>query len=111
MPPSTRWQYFKVAGTRSTRRRSKANARARAPSDQNGFFACTSGSSNRDISDCTAASSSRDRPAKTSQDNNQDQDRNIKTTRRTNQSSRRKTHPAEGQTTSPPTKQDPQSRP
>src|ERR1043165_4148024 len=111
MPPSTGCQYFKAVGTRSTRRRNKANARARALSDQKGLLACTLGSSNRDISDCTAASSSRDRPANTSQDNNHDQDRNIETTRRTKQSSRSKTHPAGGQTTSPPTKQDPQSKP
>src|SRR3954468_23777049 len=110
MPPSTRWQYFKAAGTRSTRRRSKANARARALSDQKGLIAYTLGSSNRDISYCTAASSSRDRPANTSQDNSHDQDSNIETTRRTKQSSRSKTHPAGGQTTSPPTKQDPQSK-
>ena len=89
----------------------QTNARARAPSAQKGLLACTSGSSNRDISDCTTVSSSRDRPANTSQDNNHDQDSNIETTRRTKQSSRSKTHPAGGQTTSPPTKQDPQLRP
>src|ERR1041384_8485382 len=100
MPPSTRWQYFKAAGTRLTRRRSKENARARAPSDQNGLLACTSGSSSRDISDCMAASSSRDRPANTSQDNNQDQDKNIEVAPRTKQSRRGKTHPAGGPTTS-----------
>src|SRR4051812_530303 len=111
MPPSTHWQYFKATGTRSTRRRSKANARARAPSDQKGLFARTSGSSKRDISDCTIASSSRDHPANTLQDNNHDQDSNIETTNGTKQSSRSETHPAGGQTTLPPTKQDHQPKP
>src|SRR3954463_12407406 len=105
MPPSTRWQYFKAADTRSTRRRSKANARARAPSAQKGLLACTLGSSSRDISDCTTLSSSRDRPANTSKVKKQDQDRNNKTTNGIEQSSRSETHPVGGQATSPPTKQ------
>src|SRR3954465_11850525 len=75
MPPSTRSQYLKASGTRSTRRRSKANDRARAPSAQKGLLARTAGSSKRDTSDCTAASSSRDLPANTSQKRKQLQSR------------------------------------
>src|SRR3954465_60457 len=75
MPPSTRSQYLKASGTRSTRRRSKANDRARAPSAQKGLLARTTGSSKCDISDCTAASSSRDLPASTLQKKQQLQSR------------------------------------
>src|ERR1041384_5711067 len=99
MPPSTRWQYFRAAGTRSTRRRSKANARARAPSGQKGLLACLLGSSSRDTSDCTTLPCSRDCPANTSKVKNQDQDRDSKTDNGVKQLSRSETHPAGGQKT------------